>query len=363
MSQDNANGYFDSYAANQEEEDYEDYGYNAEHEYDHDQENAYEEDNSMQKLNVSYDQTKITPQQNYGYQQGYAQPYQPSFPNQGPNQAFFQNQGPNQWNNQGQNQWNNQPLNPNQVRAGMMGDPTSLKAIMEGLNGVYIKQKFELIEMVNQGYEAPNKYYVYALDSDGSKKGKKILKCKEKTGYCQRNCVSQECRGIQMKVVNLKSEDEDTVLKMNKECQCTIQCINRPKMEVKLVENDQDQYLGKVTDPWDCCNHCFKIYNKDDEVRYNVKASCLQLGLCCNCPCNACEKVLFQIKDNEGVEHEELKKIGKGCMKNTMGDADNFSVPFPINASWEDKVLIMTVALMIDYRMFESKGKGGRQGE
>ena len=50
-----------------------------------------------------------------------------------------------------------------------------------------------------------------------------------------------------------------------------------------------------------------------------------------------------------------MMKLGKGCAKNALTDADNFSVPFPPNAKWEHKALLLAATLFIDFRMFENK--------
>lgn len=61
----------------------------------------------------------------------------------------------------------------------------------------------------------------------------------------------------------------------------------------------------------------------------------------------------------------QLIKVGKkSCAKNLMGDADNFSVPFPKGATFRDRALLLAVALLIDYRMFEespTQSGGGRR--
>jgi len=57
----------------------------------------------------------------------------------------------------------------------------------------------------------------------------------------------------------------------------------------------------------------------------------------------------------------QLMKVGKkDCVKNMMGDADNFSIPFPQGATFRDRALLIAAGLLIDYRMFEEKG--GAQG-
>lgn len=55
------------------------------------------------------------------------------------------------------------------------------------------------------------------------------------------------------------------------------------------------------------------------------------------------------------TEFEPLVKKGKSSIaKNAMGDADNFSVPFPPNSTFEHRLLLIATALFIDYMMFES---------
>lgn len=74
------------------------------------------------------------------------------------------------------------------------------------------------------------------------------------------------------------------------------------------------------------------------------------------CPCETCEKVNFQLFDNQGKEIGKVVKQGKSCVKNTIGDADNFGIDFPKSMNWEHRTLIMAGMLLIDYMMFEEKG-------
>jgi hypothetical protein len=85
------------------------------------------------------------------------------------------------------------------------------------------------------------------------------------------------------------------IMKMERPCQCTIWCCNRPmarvyKYEKGFVNNERIE-IGKVTVPWKCCDKNLDIYGKDeDKVMMNVTGSCCQLGfLCSSCPCDACQ--------------------------------------------------------------------------
>jgi len=266
---------------------------------------------------------------------------------------------------------NNPMFNPNHPNAGGMTglDPgmMTVPMIFSTINtGIYIKQKFDIMEALT-GCDTPNRYYVYELNKAGEAKKKKIFKCIEKSGWCARNCMSSDSKPFEMYVYKqFKDEDYDTgepVLKMVRECQCTCMCCNRPEMKVYYVENGQNEYLGKVVDSWDCMNFSFTIYAPDDRVKFFIKASCCQCGFHCNCPCEPCERIEFDLwsGDKEKEEPKILKTGKKNCVKNMLGDADNFSTQFPMAATWQDKTLLMSSLLMIDFMMFEEKSGGSGQ--
>jgi Scramblase len=263
---------------------------------------------------------------------------------------------------------NNPMFNPNHPNAGGMTglDPgmMTVPMIFSTINtGIYIKQKFDLLEAMT-GCDTPNRYYVYELNKAGEAKKKKIFKCIEKSGWCARNCMSSDSKPFEMFVYKqFKDEDYDTgepVLKMVRECQCTCFCCNRPEMKVYYIENGQNEYLGKVVDTWDCVNYSFAIYAPDDKMKFFIKASCCQCGFHCNCPCEPCEKIEFDLwsGDKEKEEPKILKTGKKNCVKNLLGDADNFQTQFPMQATWQDKALLMSSMLMIDFMMFEEKSGG-----
>lgn len=116
-------------------------------------------------------------------------------------------------------------------------------------------------------------------------------------------------------------------------------------------------YLGKIVDNFDVCSYSFRVLDRDDNVSWYIEASSCQLGLLCRCPFQGCEEVEFKLwrRDRE-EECESIKKYGKeSYAKNAIGDADDFSVPFPPGCNFDDKVLLMTSAIFIDYLMFENK--------
>lgn len=236
----------------------------------------------------------------------------------------------------------------------------TLQQMLMSIPGIFIKQKFEFMEAIT-GCETANKYYVYKREANGGKSKTQYLKCKESSGCCARNCLSGDCRPFKMKCYNLHNNDVEC-LEMIRECQCTCCCFNRPQMKVMFLENGKEEYFGKVVDNFDCCNFSFSVKDQDHNTVYHIEAKCCQCGIWCKCPCEQCEKIVFEIwsGDKKHQLQTPLMKIGKkDCAKNMMGDADNFSVPFPSDASFRDRCLLLACALLIDYRMFEESANGG----
>ena len=61
-------------------------------------------------------------------------------------------------------------------------------------NGIVVKQKFDVLEAMT-GCETANKYYVHEMNKEGGLNRKRIFKCKEKSGWCARNCLAATGRG------------------------------------------------------------------------------------------------------------------------------------------------------------------------
>jgi len=231
-------------------------------------------------------------------------------------------------------------------------------------DGIFIKQKLDILEAMT-GCEQGNTYLVYPLGKDGDKKGKKLFKCKEKSSCFAKQCMTGDCRPFQLKI-NLEDEseelDNEAFLLLDRPCKCTCYCFNRPELSVTWVEDGKSQYIGKIIDPWTCCNIINEIYDKDNNFKYKVEGSCLQIGMHCKGPFECCEKIDFEIKTPSGDVISGIQKKSPGCLAAMVSDADNFSVHFPANASKEDKALIMATVLFLDYRYFEEKGGANKNG-
>lgn len=231
------------------------------------------------------------------------------------------------------------------------------QAILNRLEGIYIKQKMSLTEVIT-GYNTANKYMVFELSDRGESLKKPIFECKETSDCCERNCVAPECRGISLdirKVPQNVDYDGEVILRLVRECQCTCLCCNRPEMKVYYVEGGQNLYLGRIYDPYDCCTSDYEVFDAANNKRFHVEADCCQKGFLCNCPCESCEVVEFKLwSGDKQVQQQSIHKRGTGnCCKNAISTADHFSVPFPQGSTWQDKALLLSLSLMIDFLQFE----------
>jgi len=220
--------------------------------------------------------------------------------------------------------------------------------------GIFIKQKLDIAEAMTRCQEG-NTFYVYPLGKDGKKKGKKLFKAKEKSNFFAQQCMTGSCRPFQLQ---LKLDDDDerldgeSFLVLDRPCKCTCLCFNRPEISVTCVEDGKDEHIGKVKHIWQCCGISLELYDNNGNLKYLVQASCLQWGVHCRKQC-CCEVVDFDIKSPSGEIVSTLHKKGVDCAKSIISKADNFSVLFPQNATKEDKALIMSSVLLLDYRYFE----------
>jgi hypothetical protein len=146
---------------------------------------------------------------------------------------------------------------------------------------------------------------------------------------------------------------------------CTCCCLGRPEMRGSIANGVP---LGRLYEPCTCCDPQFEIYNSKDEQKYMVTADCCQCGYCCRgTTCGKCSETVFAIhnaqKSSPTVENKDgvIKRVFSGAIQELVSDADNFEIVFPVDATPEDKLMLIGTTLMIDYRFFEDNG-GNQQG-
>ena len=100
------------------------------------------------------------------------------------------------------------------------------------------------------------------------------------------------------------------------------------------------------------------VFNKSDTLVYIIKGSIFQTGVWTkgDCPCKKCQIATLFVYDLNGEKVGIIEKRGKGFIE-MFSDADNYSLLFPIKANLEERALLLSATLFLDYLYFESNSQ------
>ncbi len=130
--------------------------------------------------------------------------------------------------------------------------------------GIFLRQKIELLEIL-AGCGTINKYFIYQKKKEKySSSGRKYWKVRDKTHCINRNCISTDCRPIEIKVKNINGNEDyhdPTSLVIVKNCSWTCLCFNRTKVDVIFTEEERDIYLGSISYDFDFVDASFTVYD------------------------------------------------------------------------------------------------------
>ena len=223
--------------------------------------------------------------------------------------------------------------------------------------GVLIKQEAQFFEQIT-GCESPNRYYVF---SQSPQAGMKLLfKCKEYSECCMRNCCPANNREFNMAIkhiataANLDENFSTPFIDVRKPCKCTCFCLERPEMLVRF--GNQGQTLGRIKQPFTCCDPVFSTYDSTGIVKYTIHGDCCQCGLLCkNNFCGKLSEVTFNIYKGNNIASVPCGSITKkvATAAELVTSADSYQINFPPDANPQDKMLLIVAGLMIDYQFFE----------
>ena len=138
-----------------------------------------------------------------------------------------------------------------------------------------------------------------------------------------------------------------------KSCTIPCLCLFRPEIKVKLCDNSD--ILGKIVLIFSCGNTEYKIYDKNNKIKYTIDTDYCQPGILCtkNC-CGYLPDVAFDIL-NENKDTIGTIERRPGAFEEFMRVLDVYHIFFPKNASFEDKFLLICCTFMIESEIFRDK--------
>ncbi len=215
--------------------------------------------------------------------------------------------------------------------------------------GAIIRQQIEMLEAVS-GCETQNKYQVFVQSPMGLKY---CFQCNERSGCCSRCCCSNDCRSLEIVIRHVSPHEIDTDISkifIRAHKSCSLCCCCRPTMDIRLAEDNK--YLGKVREPFTCCDKDAEIYNEEGKLKYRIIGDCCQMGLCCGSSVEKLAEIEFKIV--QGNEVVGMMKKMRSSLGEYFTKADSYKISFPVNATPEEKMLFICAGLLIDYQNFEN---------
>jgi len=208
--------------------------------------------------------------------------------------------------------------------------------------------------MMGQELEMANKYSV-----TDRKTGKQIFFGFEKTGLWRRQlqlCFG-DCAPWELDLLYTEGTRRDLAFKLERPWTCSCCCCRRPRMHLKDAESGR--IIGTIRDPIKCCCIAMKFEAFDETGTRVATAStgcgCCQCGLCCSCPCGPCSRIHLNVTGPSGKKVGRMyRQIPGWCKWMLVPDADNYFVEFDQQMAPTTKVLLMALAIFMDFRYFNN---------
>lgn len=150
----------------------------------------------------------------------------------------------------------------------------------------------------------------------------------------------------------------NSFLALNREFYCTCCCLDRPLMTCHYG-NIANPQIGHISEPFTCCDCAPWIYvkGKTGEIIFSISTPYCQCGICCR---HGCCGPFYDVKlfIGRGSGDPKINPVGHifkpqvGC-QGVFTNADNYELMFPNDATPEEKILLISATLFMDYQYFE----------
>ena len=223
---------------------------------------------------------------------------------------------------------------------------------IENCTGITIKQEPEFLEFVS-GFERNISYNIFGKTSQGYKY---LFKCIEDTGCLNRWFCPTSIRQLNMNYFHIPSinqmSDYKIIANFKKSFKCP--CFSYCRPEIMLFLNEKNQKIGKIREIFSCCEQIYEIYDGEDKIKYLIKGKCCQCGLLfSNSIFGPISEVCFNIIDAESNEQIGIINKKTPSKSDDINGDENYMIIFPEKSNVNEKLLITTLGLIIDYQYFE----------
>ncbi|CRG97241.1 phospholipid scramblase, putative [Plasmodium gallinaceum] len=246
------------------------------------------------------------------------------------------------------------PMPPPQQQMHMFSN--DWKSVIASIKSCKIQQVFNNKEFVADFFiginlDFSNKYLIL----DASNNVTKFVAI-ENSHFANRNCLPKICIPVEMKILRQGKELNMPDLLVEKDCSCTICCLNRPTIKMyDFSNNNNKELIGIIKSPFSCCSYKFDLFDTSNNKIIYMDDTCCQLSILCPLPCGACKYSNFYLHDaktKEKVAHL-IKEVP--FLQLVKKDIDNYVMNFEqvVNPEW--KMMVLAFALFLDYIYYDYK--------
>ena len=184
--------------------------------------------------------------------------------------------------------------------------------------------------------------------------GKELISCRDYS--CRAYCHNPFILDIN-KVTKASPEiNSSPFAKLEKSCSFPCFCFCRPEAVIKIMTSDK--ILGQIKMPFSMGDTVYHIYNSKNKLKYIIDAEYCQTGIICmKNICGCLPEVYFEIYENKDNKNQVTGNIHRipGKFENFMHVLDCYQITFPINATGEERFLLLCAVFLIEYQVFRKK--------
>jgi len=194
----------------------------------------------------------------------------------------------------------------------------------------------------------------------------KLFRCIEEQDFCMNNFCHGDCRSFGMKfnlVCGIKeySETSNIVFWAKRDFKCVFCCLDRPELKLYWGANINNTLrpLGIIKEPYLFSKNKFQLCSSAQKIHLIVEGESSQCGfLFRGTPCGKCSEIVLPIymgyKEKSFYDGLIVRKQSY-CEKNFLNKGDNYEILFPLSTTIEDKIMLITLGLMLDSRYFNEE--------
>ena len=184
--------------------------------------------------------------------------------------------------------------------------------------------------------------------------GKELISCRDYS--CRAYCHNPFILNINKVTKTSPEITSSPFAKLEKSCSFPCFCFCRPEAVIKIMTSDK--ILGQIKMPFSMGDTVYHIYNSKNKLKYIIDAEYCQTGIICmKNICGCLPEVYFEIYENKDNKNQVTGNIHRipGKFENFMHVLDCYQITFPINATGEERFLLLCAVFLIEYQVFRKK--------